>query len=240
MEQFIYRDENVSLDATGKRSVFIDGDEHFHLSRVLRIRTGEEVLVTNGAGKTLLCVVRSVGKDRTVCEVVREHDNLNSPRREFCIAVSLLKPVSKLETAVEKCTELGAAGFLLFKSERTETVRPRLDRLEGIVRSAVKQSLRCRIPVLTFVENLGEAAAKGRSYDEKIVLHEKSENMISSHLSRMDAESSVIAMIGPEGGFSEAEIAFLNGNGYRSLSLGKARLRSETAAITIASLLSVY
>ncbi len=238
MEQFIYKDENLSTEAGGKRNVVIDGDEHFHLSRVLRVRPGEKILVTNGAGKTLMCIVSTIVKSSTVCEVVEEYSDFNLSPREFCIAMALLKPMSKLEIALEKCTELGTRRFLLFNSERSESAKPRLKRLQTIVRSAVKQSLRSRIPELTFVENLELAAADGRSFEDKLVLHEKSGNMIGDYVHRMKKERSAIALIGPEGGFSENEIAFLTENGYESLCLGGARLRSETAAITVASLFS--
>ena len=240
MEQFIFKDENLKTRGDGKKTVVLVDEEHFHLSRVLRVRPGEKILATNGAGKTLLCMVGSIGKGESECEVVEEFENLNSPPRHFCIAMSLLKPMSKLEIALEKCTELGADSFLLFISERSEKIRPRLDRLEGIIRSAVKQSLRSSLPRLMFVESLAEVAAFGRSYDERIALHEKSGNMIKSHILQMKTDGPAIALIGPEGGFSENEIALLIENGYKDFSLGKTRLRSETAAIAIASLLSAY
>ncbi len=240
MEQFIFKDENRKTLGDGKKAVVLVDEEHFHLSRVLRIRLGEKVLATNGSGKTLLCVVSAIGKSESECEVVEEFDDLNSPPMKFCIAMSVFKSMSKLEIALEKCTELGAGSFLLFNSERSEKVRPRLDRLEGIIKSAVKQSLRSRLPGLEFVEGLVEAVAFGHSYDERIVLHEKSGNMIKSHISQMKTDGSAIAMIGPEGGFSEKEIALLVENGYKDFSLGKPRLRSETAAIAIASLFSAY
>lgn len=239
MEQFLFRHENLS-GGPGKRTVVIDGAESFHLHRVLRTRTGEKILATDGDGKTLLCVVTSIGKDRIVCEVVEEYDNLNAPPREFCIAMASLKPMSKVETALEKCTELGARQFLLFNSERSESVMLRLERLQGIIKSAVKQSLRSRIPEIKFAPNLEEAAVHGRSYDKKLVLHEKARDMISGPDNRIATGVSAIALIGPEGGFSENEIAFLVENGYESLSFGNGRLRSETAAIAAATILSTF
>lgn len=239
MEQFLFRDENLSGEA-GKRTLVIDGEESFHLFKVLRTRAGENILATNGAGKTLLCVVTTAGKDRTVCEVVEEYDDLNTPRREFCIAMALLKPMSKVETALEKCTELGARRFLLFYSERSESGKPRVERLQTIIKSAVKQSLRSRIPELVIVKDLENAAQHGRIYDARAAMHEKAEESFTGRLHRMENGGSAIAMIGPEGGFSETEIAFLIENGYESLSLGKGRLRSETAAIAVATLLSTY
>ena len=77
-------------------------------------------------------------------------------------------------------------------------------------------------------------------YGQKMVLHDKAETMAAERLSGMIPGTSVIALIGPEGGFSDNEIAYLIENRYASLSLGKGRLRSETAAISAATLLSSF
>lgn len=238
MEQFIFKHENLTEDSSGDAVLRIDGDENFHLSRVLRVRVGESILATDGAGKTLRCVVESLGREVSTCKVLEEFTDLNAPPREFCIAMALLKPMSKLETALEKCTELGARRFLLFNSERSEKVKARPDRLRTIVRSAVKQSLRSRIPEVEFPDNLEEVAKAGGQYAAKLVLHEKADSMVTDRISALSSGETVLSLIGPEGGFSENEIAFLNENGYGSFSLGAARLRSETAAISMATLLS--
>ncbi len=240
MEQFIFDKKNLGSDPSGKTILSIDGEENFHLSRVLRVRTGEKILATDGAGKSLLCVVSSVGKESSICYVLEEYENLNAPSREFCIAMALLKPISKIETAIEKCTELGTHKFLLFYSERSEKPSPRLERLQAIVKAAVKQSLRSRIPELVFLENLKQAVQMSVEYGRKVVLHEKAEAMAAEYLSGMKPGASVVALVGPEGGFSDNEIAYLIENGFASLSLGKGRLRSETAAISAATLLSSF
>ncbi len=238
MEQFLFNSENVGKDASGNPIILIDGDENFHLSRVLRVKVGEKILATDGAGRTLMCVVESLGREKSVCSILEEFEELNSPRRVFCIAMALLKPMSKIETALEKCTELGAGKFLLFNSERSERTKPRLDRLRTIIRSAVKQSLRSRIPEVEYLENLHEVTQACAAFSAKLVLHEKAESMAADRVSTLKNGEAVTALIGPEGGFSEDEIAYLIQNGYGSFSLGKARLRSETAAISTATLLS--
>ena len=240
MEQFIFDDRNFSLMQNGKSILVIEGDEHFHLSRVLRVRVGDRILATNGKGATCLCVVTVMEKSRSVCEVLEKYDRLNCSVRSFRIGLAFLKPVSKMEMAVEKCTELGASGFVLFNTERSERTNPRLDRLQAIIKSAVKQSLQSRFPDLSIAEDLEKVVAGNVSFEEKIVLHEKAEEILDPGSLLPFVSKSVIALVGPEGGFSENEIALLKGNGYRSYSLGKARLRSETAAMKVASLLAAY
>ncbi len=240
MEQFIFEDRNLSTHREGKSTLIIGGGEHFHLSRVLRVRVGERILATNGSGTTFLCEVTFIDKEKSACEVIEEYHNLNCSLRKYCIGMALLKPTSNLELAIEKCTELGASRFVLFNCERGEKANPRPDRLRAIIRSAVKQSLQSRFPELIVAGSLKEAVAGSVSIDRKIVLHEKADEAIDINTMFPNGTESAIALVGPEGGFSESEIFFLVQNDYRSLSLGKARLRSETAAIKVASLLAAY
>lgn len=240
MEQFIFSPENRSRNSAGEDVIAIKGEEHFHLSRVLRVRIGENIFASDGNGLTCLCVIQHIGKDTSTCRVVEEFLEMNSSRRQFCIGMAVLKPVSKLEFAIEKCTELGARSFMLFNTERSEKVSLRIERLTGIVRSAVKQSLQSIIPELAIGKNLEEVSVRSHVYEEKFVLHEKSNRFVNEYLSKLNAETSAIALVGPEGGFSEKEIDFLNDKGFKSVSVGKSRLRSETASIKIASLLATY
>ncbi|HEY9165903.1 MAG TPA: RsmE family RNA methyltransferase [Candidatus Kryptonia bacterium] len=238
MEEFIYRIENRSPGPPGKGTIVLEGEEHFHLSRVLRVKPGNHVLATDGNGTTCLCTIRKINRENTLCEIEEEYQDLNSPARKFWIGLSMLKPVSKIESAVEKCTEIGAAGFLLFPSKRSEKVRPRLSRLDAIARSAMKQSLQSRIPTIVKIDDMEQLVARDREYNVRVVLHEKSRDPAEPFIRQLANQTSVVALIGPEGGFTDEEIAFFKENGYAELSLGKSRLRSETAAIKIASLLS--
>ncbi len=240
MEQFIFEIGNRRKVPGGVDTITLKGEEHFHLSRVLRARPNDKVLATDGKGTTCLCIVQSIETDRSTCKVIEEYRELNSSLREFCIGMAVLKPVSKLELAIEKCTELGARGFLLFNSERTERVSLRTERVAGIIRSAVKQSLQSIIPEFAVLKNVEEVVSRSHVYKNKFVLHERSKDILDEYLSSTKKDSSAIALVGPEGGFSEEEITFLIGQGFKSVCVGKSRLRSETAAIKIASLLAEY
>jgi 16S rRNA (uracil1498-N3)-methyltransferase len=240
MEQFIFDTKNRKKDPVYRDIIVLNGDEHFHLARVLRIKVGSRIFVTDANGTTCLCLVRRIERDKSVCEVIEEYSGLNSSLRNFCIAAAVLKPVSKLEFAIEKCTELGVAQILLFNSERSKKVNLRLDRLQNIIVSAVKQSLQSKAPGLVFLKGLEEVVSHSHAFEEKIVFHEKADAMVYDYLLNLEKHKSVIAMVGPEGGFSDGEIDFLIGKGFKSFSLGKPRLRSETAMIKVASLLAVY
>ena len=220
MEQFIFDIGNRTRGKDGRDLITIKGDEHFHLSHVLRLKVNEKILVTDGKGTTCLCVIQKIGKDSSTSLVIEEYSGLNLSLRKFSIGMAALKPPSKLEFAIEKCTELGAGSFLLFNSERSEKINLRLERMAGIVNSAVKQSLQSKIPELKAVTNLEDAASQSHVYEEKIVLHEKSDARVDEYISKLKRDSSVIALVGPEGGFSEKEIDYLIGKSFKSISLG--------------------
>ena len=240
MEQFIFDPKNRLTDPDGNDLITLTGEEHFHLSRVLRGKVGEKILATDGKGTTCLCLIKRVEKDKSICGVSEEYHGLNLSRRNFCIGIASLKPISKLEIAIEKCTELGAAGFVVFCAERSERMNLRTERMAGIIKSAVKQSLQSTVPGLEILKNLEDIASASRNYEIKIVLHEKSTNMVSKYLASFKENTSAIALIGPEGGFSEKEIEFLTTRGFYDVSVGNPRLRSETAAMKISALLAEY
>ncbi len=240
MEQFIFSGDDVTTEPDGRKLVAVEGSENFHLLRVLRLRIGDTLLATDGQGRTFLCVLKEASRERSVCEAVQEYHDLNISVRDYCIGLSILKPVSKVELAIEKCTELGARRFLLFYSERSEKTKLRMDRLQAVVKSAVKQSLQSRIPEIRVAKNIDEVSAHAAGYEQRFVLHEKSSEKFEVHLSGLNAPRTTMALIGPEGGFADSEIELLTDNGFMSCSLGSPRLRSETAAIKAASLLSVY
>ncbi len=241
MEQFVFSDENVSIGPDGKRLVTMEGEENFHMVRVLRVKTGEKVLATDGLGRTFLCVLKEVRREFSVCEVIDESRDLNASRLKYSIGLAVLKPVSKLEWALEKCTELGARQFLLFYSERSERTNLRIERLRNIAVSAMKQSLQSHFPEIVLAGSLADVVARSADYNVKFVFHEKSDCLLAGGLPHdSDVDKWTVALIGPEGGFTEREVAALAERGYEPRSLGSARLRSETAAVKVASLLSTY
>jgi len=239
MEEFLFRIETLTTDTTGHRVLSIDGEEHFHLCRVLRFKVGDQVLATDGMGTAFLCAIMSMNQKRTLCRVISTIENLNAGLRNYRIGIAMLKPFSKVELALEKCTEIGAESFIVFNCERSGKSLPRLDRLNSILRSATKQSLQSRVPRVEF-RNSVEDLVSSNLFSRRIVLHEKSDQDAAEFLTVIGRREPVVALIGPEGGFTDSEVSFLKKNAFVELSLGKSRLRSETAAIKIASLLSVY
>lgn len=214
------------LHGLGER-LAIDGDEHHHLTRVVRARPGELIEIFDAAGRTFVARVVSLDKDESHIEIVEEIDS-REPHSKIVIAAALIQ-FEKFEFILQKCTELGAVGFVPIISERTEISAERaigkMERWIKILAEAVKQCGRSIVPTIesptpfpTLLERPGivifDADAEG-----------------TSEFTR----SSILA-IGPEGGWSEDELAGARGAGVRFRTLGKRRLRAETAAITALSL----
>jgi 16S rRNA (uracil1498-N3)-methyltransferase len=157
---------------------------------------------------------------------------------QTAIAISLLKNASRLEWFLEKATELGIGRIQPLLCERTERTHFRMDRMKGVLVSALLQSRQVWLPVLeepTILEEMDtELLVNYRTY----VAHcEQGEKKMLNQTCREDAESNKMVFIGPEGDFTKEEIQWLEGRGAAPVSLGSTRLRTETAGVAAAVML---
>ena len=193
--------------------------------------------------------ITDLQKDFLLAEVLERTED-GRPSSKISVAMGLLKKRDRLEFALEKLTELGVHQVILFEGDHSERSHIRADRLEGIVQSALKQSLGSWLPDLHIVDSLEEIfQIQGEDPMEAIYLADETmEDGVSTELSHLEGTSSVkdlgriphrLLIIGPEGGFSKRERAWMDANllDCKAISLGKRRLRAETAAI--AGLLSL-
>jgi 16S rRNA (uracil1498-N3)-methyltransferase len=195
------------------------------VSRVVRLRAGDEITLLDGHGGRVLC--RLEGGD---CVVLERGDAGGEPSHQLTVWQALLKG-DHLEPVIRHGTELGTARFGLFVSERCivrELSPRRLERLRAVAREAAEQSERGMVPPVgepvTFQEAL-RAAAPG-----SVLLFERHQG---KRLTEMEAPPSVF--IGPEGGFSPDEVAAAEGAGLAIAGLGPRILRSETVAVAVAA-----
>lgn len=209
-------------------SLKLTGQEAKHATRVLRIRPGDQIHITDGVGKLYHCNVSEVQKNDVVCHILDiEVEERKSPY--VTIIIGLIKKRDRLEFAVEKCVELGVDEIVVFRGDHSEKGNVRLDRLESTALSAMKQSLRVFLPKVSFAENLADAIELSKVSATLIYADETLEKKVSqSHLN-----SNLMLVVGPEGGFSESERNILKDKGGVPYSLGDKRLRTETAAVTI-------
>jgi 16S rRNA (uracil1498-N3)-methyltransferase len=219
------------------RGLSIRGEELHHLSKVLRKRIGETIIVVDGKEHAYKAAIDSISKSSAECKILETFRHFNEPDIELKLAVALLKNPSRLDFLVEKCTELGVREFIPMKTDRTIVSKVHVERLQKIALAAMTQCGRSYLPPIHPLMKFSEALTYLKECEGKFIMHEKAglrndpreENEIGR------PEKSVGILIGPEGGFTEEEIQAAQTAGFVSLPLGPRRLRSETAAIASVS-----
>jgi len=213
------------------QEVVIPSDQAHYLRHVMRLNNGDALTVFNGRGGECLASIISLTKAQASLRV----DAFVNVIRELPMAVHIIQCANKsekIETVLQKCTELGAAGFQIADSERSQFKLPegkreaRLERWRKIIIEAAEQSGRTIIPDLAYRASLKEVALQPQAY----VLHPEAATPFSDIRDGIASAAGISLAIGPEGGFSERDLQLLQEAGCRSLSFGPRIMRTETAA----------
>jgi 16S rRNA (uracil1498-N3)-methyltransferase len=211
----------------------LDEDVSKHITQVLRMKAGEALLVTDGKGTKAKAIITDDHRKRCVVKIERrETEKAATPT--VCIAISLIKNAARFEWFLEKATEIGVSEIIPLLCDRTEKEKFRQDRLQNIVTSAMLQSQQCWMPKLQEPIPF-QKLIEDDKYHQKFIAHCLENEKQSLH-SILQPQSSII-LIGPEGDFTQKEIALAIDHNYVPVTLGKTRLRTETAGIVAATLL---
>jgi 16S rRNA (uracil1498-N3)-methyltransferase len=228
MELFYTSRENINLDSA---KLVLDGDEFHHLIRVLRKKTGDKILVTDGNGLRCEVSILDVGKKLLEGEI-SNHRKIERPKTGVTIALSLLKAPQRFELFLEKATELGVSTIIPMITARTisqpssEKVQGKLKRWRTIVLSAARQSKRYYLPQVGEPLSFKQVCSL-QGYDIKLIPYE-----VSDEAPRVNcAGKNTLFLIGGEGGFAANEVQEARDAGFMEMSLGKTILRAETAGI---------
>jgi len=232
MEYFYVKPEDVT-----SHGLTLRGDESKHLIRVLRKNIGDHIFVTDGNEMMYQAVIAEIGKTETRCTIAALHRKYNEPSVDVTLAVALLKNPARLDYLVEKTTELGVRTILPISCERTISQNEKHERLEKVALSAMKQCGRSWLPRIQTLQSLKSLIDNSSHYQLKFILHEKtdSSHTVTSELKLHEDVHSLLIVVGPEGGFTEEEIAYAIHAGFKPISLGTRRLRTETAAVVVIS-----
>lgn len=220
-------------------SVILTSDEHNHLSRVLRLGVGEEVVVCNGDGYDYVCVVERMDKRQTELRLKTKIKNECDPIKRLTVFSALTKG-DKPELIAQKLTELGVSAIRFVTTEYT-VAKPspaRMERVARICAEAAKQCGRASLPNLD-EGTFSQMIAALKDYDLIIFPYEKAvECSLKQFLDRVDVEAvkNAALIVGSEGGFSDEEAAQIAKAGGVPLTLGKRILRAETANIAVAGI----
>jgi 16S rRNA (uracil1498-N3)-methyltransferase len=213
----------------GERLVL--SDETFrHVSQALRMRQNDQLQLTNGNGYLMSCRITDVSKKSCVVECV-DTAFFARPALRSIIAISLLKQVPRFEWFLEKAVEMGTTSVIPLVCERTQKTQYRMDRLRSICISAMLQSKQVWLAELSeplAFDKLGDVGC-----EINLIAHcyDTPREPITTALTAADS----LILIGPEGDFSPREVEDAVRKGYKPISLGDTRLRTETAGIVAAS-----
>ncbi|MDR0972355.1 MAG: 16S rRNA (uracil(1498)-N(3))-methyltransferase [Prevotellaceae bacterium] len=207
-------------------------EEARHCVRVMRLKVGDEVMLTDGQGSFYDATLTIVSPKQCVASIRERLPQLPQWRGNLHIAVAPTKNFDRMEWLAEKLTEIGidALTFLLCRHSERKTVND--GRIEKLVVAAMKQSLKARLPelhTLTSFETFVTQPFTGL----KLIAHcnDADDKLRLAEVIRPEGIPTRI-LIGPEGDFAPEEVALALTNGYTPITLGETRLRTETAALT--------
>lgn len=223
-----------------ERRVTILGSDVNHIKNVLRMKTGEEIAISNGIDKKeYRCGIAEFTEDSIICELrfIRE-DGLELLSKIYLFQG--LPKADKMELIIQKAVELGAYQIIPMATKRAvvkldeKKAKSKVERWNSIAEAAAKQSKRRVIPEVSSVVTMKEAVAFAKDMDVKVIPYELAESMQSTKeiIESIQPGQSVAIFIGPEGGFEENEIQMAMENGILPITLGKRILRTETAGFT--------
>lgn len=226
----------TAQNATVGQQIYLDEDESAHCAKVLRLRPGEIISVIDGCGhiydaELTLCEKKCCGA--TITRI--ESDVYIRPYRNH-VAIAPTKNIDRFEWFVEKAVEFGIDEITPLLCDHSERKILKIDRLQKIVISAVKQSGNVIMPVVNELTPYKDFVTKCESSCKMIAHCEPQEKKFFTQ-NAADAKD-FCTLIGPEGDFSDNEIALALDNGFRPTSLGNTRLRTETAGVAVCAFLA--
>lgn len=214
----------------------LDPDESRHVVKVLRKKHGDPINLTDGKGFFYEATINQPDPRQCTFVVVKK---IHEPTKNFTIhiAISPTKNADRIEWFVEKAVEFGIDEITLLNCDRTERQHLKIDRLEKMAISAMKQSLKAKLPIIYPLTSFKDLV-QGTKSVEKYIAYVDNNN--PNQLKNLVAPaSSYIVLIGPEGDFSNEELTLAENQGFKKIGLGPSRLRTETAGIAACHILNL-
>ncbi len=210
-------------------------DEAHHCVKVLRLGLGAEIEVVDGDGGLYLCRVASDNPKHCLVEIVSEKHEKPHWGHRIVLCVAPTKNMDRMEWMAEKVTEMGVDEIIPLLCDNSERRVLKTERLQKILVSAMKQSLKSTLPVLRGLTPLADLLTQARSFSgQKFIAYcdpSLPRGQRLNFFSRYTAGGDVMMMIGPEGDFSPDEVKAALSAGFVPVTLGESRLRTETAAV---------
>lgn len=218
--------------------VVLPEDEARHASKVLRRSPGDDIVVVDGVGGWHRVRLDHVRKTQVVGHVVSTDEGRGELPVDVTVGFGLIKNRNRFETFVEKAVELGVTCIQPLHTARTEAENVRETRTRNLMIAAMKQSERSRLPVLEPPSRVDDVVGVNQTPSSlRLVCHEAvapTQSILSTFretVSNGGVPERVTLLVGPEGGFTSGEVDAAREAGFQAVSLGRRRLRAETAGI---------
>jgi 16S rRNA (uracil1498-N3)-methyltransferase len=226
----------------------INGDDFHHMTRVMRMKEGDEFFAVFKGGKSATSKIESISSDDIKASIVQWETAIKELPISVTIASGLPKG-DKLEWIIQKGTELGAHEFIPFNADRSivkwdeKKAKKKVERWEKIAKEAAEQSHRKLIPKVFSPYSFSELMEISNQYDYKLIAYEEESRAsemgnFANTISSMENGSSILIVFGPEGGLTEKEVIKSQQSGFLPCGLGPRILRAETAPLYVLSALS--
>lgn len=216
---------------------YLDSEESKHCVRVLRKTKGDLLRLTDGNGFFYDAIITNADAQKCIFEITAKIPEAPRPF-SIHIAISPTKNTDRLEWFVEKAVEIGIDKITFIQCKNTERPYLKLDRMEKVAVSAMKQSIKATIPVLNGLTSITDVIAKASEL-HKFIAYVDHTN--PDHLKNLIVkESSYLILIGPEGDFTKEELAQAQQKNFQKVSLGNSRLRTETAGMAACHMFNLF
>ena len=232
MHRFFIPSDNIR-----QNKATITGSDVNHIRNVLRLNAGDGIELLDGTGNIYAAKIEKFEKDKVICEVASYRESKSEPRVQVTVIQSLPKG-PKIDLIVQKLTEIGVHKIIPAISERSipklseEKQEKKVLRWQRIAKEASEQSARGIVPHVAEIKSFEKALEETKNSELKLIPWEmEDKRTLKEILKKNKKAKSIIIAIGPEGGFSKAEIEKAEKAGFIPVSLGRRILRTETAGI---------
>lgn len=230
MRLFYHQDIN-----SNQNEVTLSSDDSKHIVRVLRMKNNDQLHLMDGNGNRYLCSI--IDAHQKKCKVSIDNiEQMPQNSAHIHIGIAPTKNMDRIEFFLEKAIEIGVGSITFFYSKNSERKQLKLERLERIAISAMKQSRKFWLPPISIASNFKDLFS--HEADQKFIAYvptETTENLFQ----KINKDKSIFVIVGPEGGFTDEEAYLAKENDFEWVSLGKERLRTETAGIVTAQILNM-
>lgn len=227
------------------QSISLKEDDTNHIKNVLRMKSGDHIVICNGQGKDYYCIIEEVSGKKVISTVLSCNESGTELKSKVVLFQGIPKQ-NKMDLIIQKAVELGVHEIVPVITNRvivnlkdSKKEDKKIARWQSVAESAAKQSRRGVIPLVKPVMKFNDAIAYAKELELLVIPYEKSEGIGQTKeiLNKVNLHKSVGVFIGPEGGFEEGEIKTAVEHNINPITLGKRILRTETASIVVLAMI---